>query len=262
MASDASTWSFDRAAGFYDATRGLPPAVAGQLAEVLATELRGRGRCLEIGVGTGRIALPLAAAGIDLVGTDVAAEMVAQLVANDARRRAVRGVPVALADATALPFPDGTFGAVLASHVLHLIPAWQSAVDEALRVLRPDGVLLVDFGGGVPAPWNEPTLEIFRRHGIERRRPGVSRPEPVAEHLGVPVRPLPPVPMQVTKTLAEDLADWEGQIFSWTWHYPQEQIRAACTQIREWAAAEGLQLDEVVTLERRLQWWAFERAAS
>ena len=262
MAAGARIWSFDRAASFYDATRGLPPDVIDQVTEVLAGELDGRGRCLEIGVGTGRIALPLAARGVDLVGTDLAAGMVSQLVANAPRNGGRGSVPVALADATALPFPDGRFGAVLASHVLHLIPAWQSAVDEARRVLRPDGVLLVDFGGGVPAPWSEPTLEIFRRHGIERRRPGISRTEPVAGHLGVSSRPLTPVPMQVTRSLAADLADWEGQIFSWTWSYPAEQLLAACADIRDWAAAEGRHLDEEFTLERLIQWWAFDRAAT
>ncbi len=45
--------NFDRAAGYYDATRGLPDAVSDAITDVLADELNGRGLCLEIGVGTG-----------------------------------------------------------------------------------------------------------------------------------------------------------------------------------------------------------------
>ena len=52
--------SFDRAASFYDATRALTPEAMAAVQALLRSELQGRGRCLEIGVGTGRMALPLA----------------------------------------------------------------------------------------------------------------------------------------------------------------------------------------------------------
>ena len=42
-------------------------------------ELAGEGRALELGIGTGRIALPLAAKGVEVHGIDAAASMVAQL---------------------------------------------------------------------------------------------------------------------------------------------------------------------------------------
>lgn len=46
--------------------------------EVLA-ELAGRGRALELGIGTGRIALPLAAKGVEVHGIDAAESMIARL---------------------------------------------------------------------------------------------------------------------------------------------------------------------------------------
>ena len=67
--------NFDRAVGYYDATRALPAATMEQLTGLLATELAGRQPCLEIGVGTGRFALPLHAAGIAMTGTDISGEM-------------------------------------------------------------------------------------------------------------------------------------------------------------------------------------------
>ena len=51
--------SFDRAAEYYDRTRALPTELARRQTEMLAGVLAGRGPVLEIGVGTGRIALPL-----------------------------------------------------------------------------------------------------------------------------------------------------------------------------------------------------------
>ena len=43
--------NFDRAAGYYDATRALPAATMTELTGVFAGELAGRQPCLEIGVG-------------------------------------------------------------------------------------------------------------------------------------------------------------------------------------------------------------------
>jgi ubiquinone/menaquinone biosynthesis C-methylase UbiE len=248
--------SFDRAADYYDATRSLPDAAQGVVADVLAAELRGRGRCLELGTGTGRTSLPLHERGVRIVGTDIAPAMLRRLVDNAG---GVLPFPVVLGDATQLPVRTGAFGAVFACHVLHLIPAWRRAVDEALRVVRADGVLLVDFGGGTRAPWSDESDTILRRHGIVRRRPGVSSAEIVASHLASPPRTLAPVDLVVTRTLAQDLADWEAQIHAWTWAYSPSQMHEACDDVRRWARKSGLAADEPVELDRRIQWYAFDQ---
>ena len=48
--------SFDRAAGYYDDTRSLPDAEMEVLVSRLVAEIPRDGTCLEIGIGTGRIA--------------------------------------------------------------------------------------------------------------------------------------------------------------------------------------------------------------
>jgi SAM-dependent methyltransferase len=138
--------NFDRAAGYYDKTRALPAATMADLTGLLAAELADRQPCLEIGVGTGRFALPLRAAGIAMAGTDISAAMLERLAANAAQMPVPASpVPLAQADATRLPFAAGSFGSVLAVHVLHLIPDWRVAVDEAIRVLAPGGALVASF---------------------------------------------------------------------------------------------------------------------
>jgi ubiquinone/menaquinone biosynthesis C-methylase UbiE len=48
-------------------------------------------------------------------------------------------VTVRQADATALPFPDGSFDAVLSWIMLHHTVEWDKALVESVRVLRPGG---------------------------------------------------------------------------------------------------------------------------
>jgi SAM-dependent methyltransferase len=249
--------SFDRVADHYDATRGLPSDVAARLTAMLVAELAGRGRCLEIGVGTGRIALPLAAQGVELVGVDIAPRMLHRLVENSGGHP-----PVALcvADVTALPLAAGRFGAALASHVLHLIVDWRGAVDEVVRVLGPGAVFLVDFGGHPRAPWDGAAEIVMREQGVVRVRPGMSVPGPVEEHLSARARarPLAPLTMTVSRTLAQDLSEWEGQIHAWTWSADPAQMAAACAGVRRWASENRWPLDWEVVLERTIQWWAFD----
>jgi SAM-dependent methyltransferase len=132
---------FDRAVEYYDRTRALPPGVERAMVEAVSAELRGRGPVLEIGAGTGRIGLPLRAAGVDVFGLDLSLPMLRRLV-----EKAAGAAPVVQGDATRLPFRDGSFGAAFAVHVLHLIPAWREAVGELVRVVRPGGTILVSQG--------------------------------------------------------------------------------------------------------------------
>jgi ubiquinone/menaquinone biosynthesis C-methylase UbiE len=253
-----SSVSFDRAADFYDATRGLPTDVGDALTDLLASELQGRRSCLEIGVGTGRIALPLCRRGVRLTGTDLSEAMLRRLVRNAGNRLPF---PLLVADTTNLPLDGGAMDAVLASHVLHLIPGWRAAVDEVLRVLGPSGVLLVDFGGTPAAPWHEWTQREFGEHNIVRVRAGVSAAEDVAAYLRerVRTRRLPPLQMVVRRSLGQDLDAWERQLHSWTWPYRPDEMRAACRAIRAAAARAGWPLDEEVGIDRTVQWWAFDR---
>jgi SAM-dependent methyltransferase len=67
----------DRIADVYDDWFGLPTDTE-QAVEFLAG-VAGTGPALELGIGTGRIALPLAARGIEVRGVDASEAMVAQL---------------------------------------------------------------------------------------------------------------------------------------------------------------------------------------
>src|SRR5439155_4011909 len=67
--------SFDRVATIYDETRSLAPRAMARLLAVLVDELH-RKLVLEIGVGTGRYAVPLQKSGIRVVGVDISRLMI------------------------------------------------------------------------------------------------------------------------------------------------------------------------------------------
>lgn len=132
--------SFDRAAEFYDATRGFPPGVAEQVAAFIneKASLSKDHTLLEIGIGTGRIALPLAPYVQAIYGADLSREMLIKL------RDKQKGEPiyVAQADVARLPYPAQAFDHVMAAHVFHLVADPLAVADEIARVLKPGGVLL------------------------------------------------------------------------------------------------------------------------
>ncbi len=67
----------------YDASSAemFEPAVVDPVVDVLA-RLAGRGRALELGIGTGRIALPLARRGVPVHGIELSGAMAARLRAK------------------------------------------------------------------------------------------------------------------------------------------------------------------------------------
>src|SRR5213592_3617332 len=88
--------AFDRALEDYDRTRSLPPEAMEAVLQLLTEELADRQPCLEIGVGTGRMALALAGRGVRMVGVDLSLMMLGEL-----RRKAggTSPFPIACGDA-------------------------------------------------------------------------------------------------------------------------------------------------------------------
>ncbi len=91
-------------------------------------------RALNVGAGQGSFSRLLAARGFAVTSTEASPAAV-----NVLRRRAPG--EVVQADAAALPFADGTFGTVVLGEVLEHLEDDVSALREARRVLRAEGVI-------------------------------------------------------------------------------------------------------------------------
>lgn len=131
--------SFDRVASVYDETRGAPPHVAAAVTDALLQTIRNvaaEPRVLEVGIGTGRISAPLAAAGLRITGFDISAKML------DVLRSKRADIDVVFAEAARQPFRASAFDAALFVHILHLVPDVEGAIRESIRTVRPGGVLV------------------------------------------------------------------------------------------------------------------------
>jgi SAM-dependent methyltransferase len=116
------------------------------------------GSVLELGCGTGRIALPLGRAGVHLVGIDRSAEMLARARQRVRRARLQKGVHLVRGDIRDLPFAAGEFAMVLAPYGIlqsllreRDLKATLSAVHDALE---PGGAFGMELVADLPS-WQE-----------------------------------------------------------------------------------------------------------
>jgi ubiquinone/menaquinone biosynthesis C-methylase UbiE len=108
------------------------------------------GRILDVAGGTGQLGRHLAVAGRAVTVVDLTDAMLAAGV-RAAIRHGQHNVVFVRGDASALPFPDGQFDAVVCRFALHHMERPAQAIIEMARVCRSDGtVTLIDMvsGGG------------------------------------------------------------------------------------------------------------------
>ena len=225
--------SFERAADVYDRTRLTDPDALAEALDVLDGVLPA-GRVLEIGAGTGAIAVPMAQRGRRLVGVDVSFAMLERLRAKD------RGIPVAVADATRLPISDGALAGAYCRWVLHLIAPWRAAVRELCRVVAPGGVIVVE-PAGYAGGWREVWLRFVdalgpaaEPVGLDARAGYVDLDEAFAV-AGATKREVIETHMRIDSSLERFLDEAAARAYSWTWRAGDAELARAVETVRTWA---------------------------
>ena len=270
-----SSLSFDSVAHIYDATRGYPDDIAQQIAGAIEKTANATPQTafLEVGIGTGRIALPLASLGHNYTGVDISEKMIEQLVAklgtNGWQERELpwghlpdeampdsSPVPIVrrfthtenhasmrlvVSDMTHLPFRDASFDAVVAVHVFHLTSDWQDAIKEVLRVLRPGGLLLHgwDENGmsndlqSIGEEWRK----IVTSLGGSTRRPGAPSKVVTAWLLeqGLPSENVNALTWHQGITPRQAIESFERRDWSSTWVIPDDIFSASIERLWQWA---------------------------
>ena len=171
--------NFNRAADYYDATRGFPIGVDTEIAAFMQQEasLTNEMMLLEVGVGTGRIALPLAPHVAFSTGADISADMLRVL---ELKRHDEVLSPVE-ADGLNLPYASNTFDIAVVVHVLHLVSHPMRVLAEIQRTLKSDGRLLHCFTNH-DAKDPSPIMQAW--NASRPKRPNSERMDPAHSLLG------------------------------------------------------------------------------
>jgi SAM-dependent methyltransferase len=235
--------SFDRVATVYDETRGLAPRAVARILAVLVDEL-GSKRVLEVGVGTGRYAVPLQKSGIRVIGVDISRRMVEFGLAKGLR-------DVVFADGSRLPFAARSFDIATTNHVLHLIENWREVLAEIARVTQESYFSVIERSDRPSI--NHDYVTLVRQAGYDWRHPGVHERD-----LPVMVKPdlvIPVGPFHETTPAESLLRELEARVYSNQWAVPESTHHEAMSRLREhWRGKDFTQ-----TYHLEVTFWHVER---
>ncbi|MDO8874745.1 MAG: class I SAM-dependent methyltransferase [Pseudolabrys sp.] len=231
---------YDAVAPQFDRHRALPDDAAVTVREAVLRALPPRPRLLDLGAGSGRIGWPFVAAHDDYVGVDLSFGML------QAFRQRERSAALAQADGCALPFADRGFDAVLLVQIFGGLKRWRALIDEALRVLRPRGALMLGRtrapDDGIDARMKQRLDMILAGHALPAEAGNSrARAELHLEERAAAVREIDAAHWRVTRSPADFLQRHAGGARFSTL---APALRAsALGQLADWAAATFGNLD-------------------
>ncbi|MBC7870462.1 MAG: class I SAM-dependent methyltransferase [Chitinophagaceae bacterium] len=225
--------NFDRAADYYDATRGFPAREEVNIAQFIyeAGELSKENKVLEVGIGTGRIALPLARKVRQIFGADLSTEMMGRL----RQKQTDEAIYLTQADATRLPISENTFDAVVVVHVFHLVSDVNAVLSELARVLRPGGKLIHCWNRDDDARWFK-VRESWKSAVINRRRGSLEWDnfDALIQKAGwLPVGNTQKYNFVTTRVPTTILEGFQNRIWSATWDISDDDLAQGSAAIQE-----------------------------
>ncbi|MGB1285299.1 MAG: methyltransferase domain-containing protein [Aggregatilineales bacterium] len=250
--------NFDRVADIYDATRGFSSEAGQGIAAFIAekAKLKSTDKLLEVGIGTGRVAVPLSAHIDHIYGVDIARLMMQKIH----EKSVANTIHLSESDATQLPFADSSFDACLSVHVFHLIPDMESCMQEINRVLNPEGILLYasgPFGEGfadLNSVWNQHTPKYTGARNQEQvdellTEYGWHIPEIEYQH-----------PLMMQRRPDGLLTALKGRVSSQTWRMTDDEIAAAIVDMEAALAENYPEPDKPVAVESKFHLRVYQRS--
>lgn len=127
---------YDLVGESYDEQKGYLDSFEQEHILQLLNEVQGK-KILDVGAGTGRISIPLSDLGGEVFALDSSEEMLKVL------KRKKPHITTILGDAEHMPFKNNMFDIVLATFMIVHLKDPTRFFDEAYRVLKPGGQLVV-----------------------------------------------------------------------------------------------------------------------
>lgn len=256
---------FSDNASVYDRRHGVAISDDGLDRLWMAARLQVGARVLDIGAGTGRVAIPLGGRGCDVVAVEPARGMLAQLRAKAGDNK----VLAVVADGAQLPFSVGRFDAVVIARLLYLTPDWRAILDQAYRVLASGGCLLHEWGNGqIDEEWvqiREEARLLFEDAGVQAPfHPGVRSESEVGEYLDdlrlgfegqLQIGPGPPI------TIREFLRRLIDGELSYIWGVPDDVRRECLPRLQRWSE-QRFDLERLIPMPRNVRWTIHRKDAT
>lgn len=255
-------YNFDRVASSYDETRALPEGVSEAICRWVLARLPADPAVAEIGVGTGRIAIPFIERGIRYTGFDISEQMTTLLWKKLGGH--LRRAQILLADVTEhLPVDDQSQDAVIAVHILHLVDV-VPALTQIRRVLKPGGALVWGYEW-----YDDLALRIRIRnqfstfaaeHGAPARRDFLREDaRTLLSEWGARGTRHVVAAWTETETCRQVLDKLRNRMISFTWELDDTVLQKAAEQTEAWARSEYGDLDRAHPVGRQfiVDWYQF-----
>ena len=253
---------FSANASIYDRRHGAVLAL--DIAHDLASrgELLRDGRVLDVGAGTGRVAIAFAAIGYKTVALDPALPMLSEL-----RRKSPEGeIQAVVGEGARLPFAADRFDAVVLARVLYLMADWRTVLQQAYDVLKPGGCLFHEWGNGeAEEAWVQIRAQartLFEDAGVKNPFHPGARSEAEIDNflvrLGLDFRDewrIGPGPTMRLRDFVERIVSGE---FSYIWNVPTHVRESCLPRLKKWSE-NTFDLEQSVPVPKDLRWTIYRK---
>ncbi|HEY7819327.1 MAG TPA: class I SAM-dependent methyltransferase [Vicinamibacteria bacterium] len=229
-----------------------------------ASELPFEARLLDLGAGTGRVAVALAQAGWKVVALEPSEGMRSTLREKAAGLR----LPCVAGEGERVPFVSSSFDGVLLARLLCLVHDWRSLLREAMRVSKAEGALLHEWGNGSPdEAWvqiRERARRLFQEAGVAEPFHHGARSETEVEDFLNSCGWRRAAEVQFETDSVMTAGDFLGRVregeFSYTWGVPPPILGPCLTALERWTA-ERFGLDHAMPFPREIEWKVYRSSA-
>ena len=261
IASVPGRVDFSANSKIYDDRHGA--VISDQVVQIVVNRLGQDATIIDIGAGTGRVAVALAGNGFKVVGVDPSVPMLQAMQQKSAEAL----VLAVAAEGARLPLRKSSVDALVLARLLYLVADWQDLLHEAKDVLRRGGILFHEWGNGdASEPWvqvRERARSLFQEAGIEAPfHPGARSEDEVdrfLRDLGFHQQELIDAGIGPAITLADFLNRIQSGEFSYVWNVPKDVQTACLANLRRWCESK-FNLYEPAPMPAKLHWAVYEKA--